>query len=406
MIHGISDNYVVLSLRGQESLCNAAEKTLEFLHSKKALRYQARAVHLRAELNPFWVKGYFGEESYLGNARNIARMEVLVKREDCEYALKLFNQAQNLSAFFLNEVYFAAKGKVEGFDLRGICSGIKLDIARRYLKEKIPVQKIVDSLEKGASKEAAAIQIFLGNIGVVPDLDLNVVRGVIGLLKNVPFVEQKDEFRVDYTSVEKLWYKLSQEHTAKILSAFESGEDLSPHVGEDVPERERRLIAGFFEFQCAHHIYLRETSKGSYSQRVFSAIKNPSLRQVFQARHDMFGLMKMENIVLKMLGLKEISITDKVGAYFQYATDQEFINQFEKLGEGFYGVTFFFDEGSHTISYIKEAPGVEYILDPNGYQLRSNGSGKTRLLFQKLFHLYFQRELRPQRHRVTISQIA
>lgn len=90
----------------------------------------------------------------------------------------------------------------------------------------------------------------------------------------------------------------------------------------------------------------------------------------------------------KHKGLTLNSSAPIMGSHLQFKDDAAYLENLDKLKEGFYFVSMELPQGRHAVSFIKEADGSGYILDPNNLQLKFKNIDEAKGLFNKLLATY------------------
>lgn len=177
--------------------------------------FKALSAHETNKVFAQFAKSYFGRPM-IGEARNIARREVLNSHEDFEEGKKLLNQlnSKDQSKLMVEPISQVPESEIPD----GICAGIRLDIAYRHLIKGEPIRDIVASNAKGARAEAAANQalyslldIKSGSPGLIFSRlfeKLNDIgRSNLGNSGPNPLKAGTGEARTDFTAVLRAFIK-------------------------------------------------------------------------------------------------------------------------------------------------------------------------------------------------------
>jgi hypothetical protein len=418
-----------------------------FIPSKSTL-YGIKADMAFGDLDPIWARGYFGKEHFVRKAKNVGQIDVLEDQSDLDEAYKVLNRMQNLPKEMRDKIRVDPNAVPERMITGGICAGIQMDIATRYLINGEKVDSIAWKGESGGSKEAAAAQAVYMLLKAVDESGVETVAHTLKMLRDERAVVAKGSLYDVYTgritelrrqiltrpeileAVRNVFEKGSRKDT---IAAYlkEHKNTLDEKIGEPLfsgaSDHEIEWVGGFLEHELARENRLKSDSKGEFSKfwnqlreaaikmfgldktrthEVFDRITNPLIREAVLAGYLMRSDTTRTNAVVGLQGIETQSVKGKIGHYFHYQSDGEYFEQFKALDPGFYSITFATSTGYHTVSYIKEADGTHYLLDPNGYQLKADNFQDTSLLFQKLMKLYDFPAGESKRHRILVGQIS
>ncbi|MBS4168640.1 hypothetical protein [Parachlamydia sp. AcF125] len=113
--------------------------------------FKIKIVQLDLSLGENKIKRYFGKD-FMGGAYNVARPSVVVNKKDYRACVNLIEKCREDKSIRIDP------SKNFDIPLEGICMGISLDTAQRYLIKNESIEKIVKSHRKGGSAEAVANQ--------------------------------------------------------------------------------------------------------------------------------------------------------------------------------------------------------------------------------------------------------
>ncbi|EFB40946.1 hypothetical protein pah_c178o056 [Parachlamydia acanthamoebae str. Hall's coccus] len=168
---------------------------------KTSKKFKAKAIHLRWNLYKNITKKHFGDD-FLGNSRNVARYSVIVEATAYQASKNLLQQCRADK-----QAKMMTKVKVK-IPLMGICSGINLDIAERYLIKHETINEIIASNQKGASAEAIANQTVFSCIDHEEDYGVVFLEILQDLMKMKPSKLDDPLFFQSFTHISLLLTEL------------------------------------------------------------------------------------------------------------------------------------------------------------------------------------------------------
>ncbi|MCB1114701.1 MAG: hypothetical protein KDK62_08090 [Chlamydiia bacterium] len=429
-----------------------ASKFASVFVPSKAPMFRIKATMAWEDLRPIWAKHYFGEDHYEGTAKNIAKVDVLETEADFNEAISILQRMQALPEELIQQVEVDPSVMPNKMSTMGICAGIQLDIARRYLGKGKDIDQIIRTGEEGASKKAAASQAVFELLNPVEeDRALVIGRTLEAIKRGRDKAEPGSIYSVDSDIVTNLFDECNKDpnlikelrqvfdkrsQTKTIASHLKNKKELLKKKTGSLTEFEALLrnssdeeiewVGGFLEHQFGSQKY-KENERLRNLPGFWSALRNAAI-EIFGLRESQEelafgrftnievahaivgerysrGYRTRANVVLAVTGLELKEVDRKVGFYFQHSNDRDFLKNFKDLEPGIYGIIFETDEGGHAITFIKEADGTDWILDPNGMQLKSNDPESTTLLFQKVLSLYDYPLHDPNRHEIVVSRV-
>lgn len=99
-----------------------------------------------------------------------------------------------------------------------------------------------------------------------------------------------------------------------------------------------------------------------------------------------------QDALLSLKGLSMTPVTEKMGKHMQFRDDADYLENLDKLDSGFYFLSITLKEGSHAVSFIKEADGSGYLIDPNNRKLKFSNDKEAKELINALTSTYSQPE--------------
>ena len=170
---------------------------------QKSKYFEAKSTHYQMKADELGIKKHF-EKVYMHSARNIAQNEILRDKKDYEASMDLLQQYRKLQEndkIIFSQIQINDERDPEKTLLDGICYGISVDVAQRYLIGGETIESISESLKKGASAEAAANQAVYQM--TISSAEVSWV--MIHLIEELHRIsKQKDatlEFKVNFTAV-------------------------------------------------------------------------------------------------------------------------------------------------------------------------------------------------------------
>lgn len=113
-------------------------------------------------------------------------------------------------------------------------------------------------------------------------------------------------------------------------------------------------------------------------------VQDPILKKVIANTN----LRVAQRELLDYKGLVMNSTSSILGHHMQYADNHGYLENFDKLPEGFYFLSIKLKGGAHAVSVMKEADGNGYIIDPNNRKLKFENSNEAQDLPLKLVNSY------------------
>lgn len=362
-----------------------AHLILKPISSERSKYFKVKLHRTEAKIDAIRKRALF-PDNFVASGLNYPKSDVVKKKEDASVAreliAKLVNEKEKIENAIGCNINFKSEKSIETSEVKGICLGISIDVARRRLLEDENLVDIMASLEKGGSSDAAALQGITGTIstttrkgGLLPSLyrkmealqnakdtpdalkfDVKKFENFMTWLlekKDVDeFWEQDGEDRVDQQKIVRAATTCSACLGILVVPSFEIGNEAYPtlngkRVGED------KELSDFFIYS------LCVQAPAIYKMQVLSALN----------------------------GLQVNSCEDKMGSYLFHDDDASYLGNLNELDDGVYLIGLSQNDGRHAISLVREG-GVDYIIDPNGMQLKSNDKEETRALLLKLLEEY------------------
>lgn len=159
--------------------------------------FKAKLIHLKKDAHESQLKSIF-DKDFFASTRNIGRRSVLVQRKDVkatEKLRKLLENGENKS------IHIDPIKTPESRILDGICAGMTLDIAVKYLINRQNIADIIEKNKKGGSAKAAANQAIYAFIDA--KLPYSVI--FLDLIKNLKEIAKTEVenplFQVNFDDV-------------------------------------------------------------------------------------------------------------------------------------------------------------------------------------------------------------
>ncbi|MDP1835922.1 MAG: hypothetical protein Q8K75_08350 [Chlamydiales bacterium] len=258
---------IMTSGQGIKSLARVQANNLatKLTFGRTSKMFSAKAVHAQAGTREIVTKQLFGD-SVIGHSRNIARREVLKKKEDIQASHDLLNQCAMMKAADqrgFSAVKVDPSKKFENTLTDGICAGIRLDIAKRHIIDKEQVMSVVESNAKGAPSEAAANQaIYMMLESGLTDKDHSIV--LLSSLKEISKAEGGDpRLLADFKSVDNCLLQIDYASKGRAVE----GEGLHTRIRDTMSEEIQKLNNG------ESSSYLAKTEGGGHAITDFDAFK-------------------------------------------------------------------------------------------------------------------------------------
>lgn len=329
----------------------------------------------------------------LGTARNVARQDVLASESDFHASKELLNQFAKLSDSDRGKlnVTWNPDAVPEKMILNGICAGIRLDIAQRFLhsteEPKEAIEQIIEENLQGAPAEAAANQAIYELLSpdfTQPQMLEEMKERMIEMAQSDKFpggAIDKDTLNkfvgmdLDLDSIKNLFDHYNTQGDRMAMRALELAFSLKemdmtideasqptppPAAGnsrwEELKESVKRLFSS--------------PRKQALSEKICSKISHPLYKEIISAEFRTLADLTSYEAIGKMRGLKFESVTEQMGHHSFYGNDKDYLANLPNLEPGFYMVDLNTSTTGHAISYVKYEDGSGRILDPNGIQVK------------------------------------
>lgn len=383
--------------------------------------FKAKAVHSGFDVARVWAQHYFGED-LVGLSKNISQKEILRNKLDEIAAKELLAE---VSAFIesgkVQYAFVETEKELDAAITDGICAGIRMDIATKYLQHGETLQNIFSMNKEGASKEASAYQAVYDNLdareppakhlnNTLQDLKTLSTHGLeilhcnfdeVGtalieadpalwnpggpfqdFTEKYPFAAQRSDSLpaiirtvVDQELQEKRESEWIIQNADKQWEIKDVGKFKEAILNQISPDQKELTLA--LDWTMA----LLQLRKGE-------PISHPLISNIISlVNHDRLDIHR-EQAIATTQGLELLSVADIMGHYSIHSGDNSYLSNLPKLPSGMYSVDFYTGNGGHSISYIKVSNDESYILDPNGFIIRCRDEEHTLLQFRKLLALY------------------
>lgn len=386
-------------------------------------------------------------QSQFVKSMNICKREDLEKKKDFDASERLKLVCCNMDVEDLRVCNINLEKDVpETAICNGICAGIQLDIAKNYVIDKKKIEEIVEDNENGASCEASANQavyqlvkhlavsdsekfnVFCNHLSQISKseggddlfhLDFDIIIEAFKLINdrfdNYQYtITKKNDIKDRLIPRSKdpiilIVQNLVEKQTDAIfkkkyfsVSEIESFENKVHQCINEQYEKERtsceKLASSQKKMSIKKMKWLRSFLEMQYtyvatSSEMGSNISDPLIKESWiQIETDITNLHRF-GYVAKARGLKLSPVLNIMGKSFMYDSDESYLKNISTLSEGVFSINFstldpFGGSARHTITYIKEKKSLEYILDPNGMQLKCKGSKDSIFHIQKLLTFY------------------
>lgn len=359
-----------------------------FRHTNNELSNYFKVKHLintnKSDIIQF--KKEFKEE-YIGAAFNLPEPSILLSRKVENLALKWFH---SISEKLHKRTQFNSPHSIPiKLHIEALCAGISLDVAKRCLIDKEPLTSIISSLESGGSLEALAahsVYRFLHQISIdPPSKNLSILLEELAELQKFP--EVPEAFRFDIELLRTVLSNLKnldlQDPLLKIKTRL---------AVESDPEKQKVLIF------TAHLIQIDQAlrsgknvnrSEGQYQ------IEGKSLEGDFAINQFILSLFYINRfrsettlrLTSEQMGIHFVHLRDKLGSSLFLKTDQEYLQNLDRLEDGCYMIQFNLSGAGHILTLIREN-GKDTIIDPNYGSFQSTQSARTKSQLAYLIQRY------------------
>lgn len=161
------------------------------------------------------------------------------------------------------------------------------------------------------------------------------------------------------------------EHLDKVFN--QKIQTASPEQRNFLTKRREQLIGEIKLAAASQEYYLK------------GKITDPLLNEVVENTN----LLIRQEALLAVKGLSMNPCTDIMGNHMQFRDDAGYLNNLDKLDKGFYLLAIKTQGGAgHAVSFIKEADGSGYLIDPNDRKLKFSNASEAKELANKLTSLY------------------
>lgn len=385
----------------------------------KSKYYKVKLLRTEAKITSIAERAKF-KEAFIASGLNFPRSDVMKLRKDVSTAEKQLNrlkeQKAKIEQKIQREVHFEDK-PIQTMIKEGICLGISIDVAKRHLVEKEPLESIIPSLEKGGSETAAGVQ------GIAKIFSTRAIEGSllpnlydrIEMLQNAPGAP-------DALMFDLLDFKLLSAWLLNVTKLPE-GAEKSPLMRWIIPLCRTYMESDEFgkgktfdPIQFLEHAAAQSTNEKFNKTMgaavtlfdVFSKITGKETSRAYpfpaidkqRARGDPFisdlfihQIFSHASYIFKAQALCELNglslqpLEGKLGSHLFYKSDAEYLEQLDLLDEGVYMIGINLREGRHAITLVRDKD-ADYIIDPNGVQLRSTSREQTKKLLRKILKDY------------------
>ena len=451
--HKAQRNWLGAGMALIKSLWHEFISMLQTPFHPRAAKYSAvKSTHEEQKMLLAWNRALFGKEQVVGEARNIASREVVKNRADFEAGVALLNQCRAQSS--LRDVSVNKHATPASARTDGICTGIRMDIAQKFLVEGQDIETIIQANAKGASAEAAANQAVYALLSPPTDIPTRIQSDIFGSLRTlshdpaapIDFIDvgrvlllfdpeiravclNNDEIKQQFNTVTPMALAFKSFFSSPAVKKWVDSKDIAGfkeaitdaiHLHfQDNKQREQALMTlhwtiSFLQYKQvlvakerpklkldAGHTWFDKLK--AHALKLFGSSKRvPNLADWVKDRQHRYILksvlndqhdLHLQNFIASQRALQAKSITDQVGLSFN-KNDHDYLQNIIGLSPGFYAVSLQTETGNHAISYIKMEDGSAYILDPNQPQVRARDNAEALALFKTLLSQYSQPRVR------------
>lgn len=355
--------------------------------SKRSKYFEAKLYHKESKIDAIRQRYLYDEKNYVGPAINIPRTDVAKFQDDVKEANKLISQLDErkdeIGATIGRKIVVDTQKPIKGAGVKGSCFGIALDVAVRKLVNSEKLADIMASLEKGASTFAAAAQAVIGRFSTT-DLPGSSVR--------TEFLQDLEAVQKAHGTPEALIFDIDKfrQYLDWTISQKKDPTEFWMREGEDGKDMEKIVRLAMVYQKCLtiakdKHELGNERFPTMNGNRVGDTplLSDFVIDALFLKSFSLYKAQAMGALV----GLEACPCEDIMGSYLFHESDESYLKNLDRLGDGVYLIGIGEKDGRHAISLIREGD-VDYIIDPNGVQLKSDSKEETRALLLKLLGEY------------------
>jgi hypothetical protein len=349
--------------------------------STKSHYFKVKQLRTEAKFEAIRKRTLFKDEHFVASGLNFPRSDLLKSGEDRTEALKLREKLKEeqvkIGDRIGRRIEFTNKPMNFASD-EGRCLGVSQIAAKWRLVDKQSIEEFIPTLEKGATKEASAIQILADQFYTVSKKG-DLIPGLIRSLERIKDVPGTPEIlRFDPKIFEK------------VIDGFiknQSADQVFEEMEVSEAEQLKMVDAAVVLFDIFAKSKDGKVTTDPYPMFEGQRVKGDSRISEFFI-HELF-LLSPTLYTAQVLGaLNGLDVTPaNMGSYLFYDTDESYLQNMDRLEDGVYLIGLSSQEGRHAITFVREN-GIDWIIDPNGMQLRSEDKETTRSLLLDLLKEY------------------
>jgi len=393
--------------------------------------FSARVIHCEKKIESIWQKRYYGDR-LIYQTSNIAKREVLKDQSDLDESKKIvqkIKEFQDSGDSLFNKI--EVEREPESCLTDGICFGICLDVAGKFLDDK-DVHEVMKEYQKGGPKEAAANQAVyqLMTYQFTYDKDLqHMVEQIMlsgafesidqdgilyafakhlevksyfempreALLAKNPYATDRNKIlptRFNTLFIEHSERDMSLTETEKLLydSLVQYSEGLIAKAKADRKASEAEFSGSKNSLWNA---LIKFTQKlfgkpkdRSPQELIFQGIEDEVMRyQMREIRRNMVYVNK-QKVMMQYRGCRLGDVSNIFGLPGTYTKDEDVLENARQLEAGVYEIRIGTKSGGHVILLKVEEDSHAYILDPNIGMFHSKSSKETYGLLLEIVKSY------------------
>lgn len=427
-----------------------AEIFTSFLYPSKNIYFKAKGDDYCQVLEGIVLEKYF-EGFIFASSMNRTRIDLLNSEKEAKSISNMQQRYYTVPYAIRKKVTSISENNLKKPILDGICFGIMIDIAKKYLIDDEKIPTVIIENQKGALTKAAANQALYDSLKTnnltyeeiivetmrsletskqsqpedpfykaafirvlealtVVDEDVAVDTKRFPLLQKA-FTPRIDDPLFELMIVEKLKaeeaYRFGKTHpwlslNNKGLWVISSPSEFKRAAAGCLDSTTLDWLEGILELRLGMNKLVKAPqenvslwdgvkkyfNRGPKPLTPLSTVSNTKIREALRTIGCNKTAANQEKIIFHCRGLAQKSVENILGNHFMYGTDEEFLTRIPLLPVGFYSFSFSTGASEHVVSYIKTKEGMEFILDPNGMQLISTSPTESIYLFKKLLGLY------------------
>lgn len=369
--------------------------------NKKLSHYfKARARRVDTKINTLVMRTVFGE-AYKAKAFNILQKPLMKGAQSHPAAVKLKKEVDKV----VNEhpaIKMAPldEKSLQHLVLSGLCLGINVDLAEKYLIQGQNLEQISEVAAIGGTLEAEANEAVFGAL-VALRLD-DPIPVLFETFKALSEAKSEDGlFDVDFDHVKEVFHQILEEDPLPDQASYIAGFDppLTPKQIELV-----NWAFALVEFKGLYTLFRDHLRDPNAPDNIVPYTFTPSFTMMGQQLSDpvlndiILGFTVLHcfnrpnlDVLAKARGLQIVDVHSKMGFPARAANYSKYLTKLHKLDPGFYGVLLNEKNShqAHIISYIKNVDGSGLLIEPNGAQIHSDTPEMAASQIMKLLDRFY-----------------